>query len=578
MDLGGIPDGNDVSGDDGVTDDVHHDPLNENFEETWSALGEQDARSSAGSDPGMLPPPIPVLPTSLGSIIGQPFEHQGMSQLSVLRADVSSSIISINASREKSELQLSDDNRVRDPSKLRLELEFTASNHMQIALVTSASHDHHKAFYKDDVKSKAILSSKSSPSLYRSCSITSKPSSVIGNGSLFCRICHEGGSSEQFISPCCCRGSLSRVHKTCLERWLAESDSSHCELCGYKYRTKRVPKYGLMSSIFAWLTSNSTSRERRNLLIDILALLIISPIIGLSTILALQLADSLFILESMEKMEQTEIRVLPRRGIEPDFSNKSHTTLEVVGTMISRLGQMGIISMVITMDMAYISWVAMRLQAHVTKWYTWYRRNCKVTLIGYPDQKNSHAGLNVLAIRSLETPDAPEAADTESRNTPNDQQSLIKSKIQGRQMTPIEYGVFRAIVVWFTLKRSRDDRIEMALDILKLSAALAVLFVINYQTLELLGSIQRLDMSLQDFVDPFIEPELNWNDLAEVGNKILKMLSLAVATPITLDYIATKMHNLDFYISPQLQFGHLILKRSVYCVYRHVEVKIAQAK
>lgn len=61
------------------------------------------------------------------------------------------------------------------------------------------------------------------------------------------------------------------------------------------------------------------------------------------------------------------------------------------------------------------------------------------------------------------------------------------------------------------LKRSRNDRIEIVLDMLKLSAALAVLFVINYQTLALLGTIQRLDMSLQDFVDPFFEEELNWN-------------------------------------------------------------------
>ncbi|XP_014274897.1 uncharacterized protein [Halyomorpha halys] len=371
MDLGGRPEGNDISGDDSVVNNgIHHDRLNENLEETWSALGEQDERSGTDSDPGMLPPPIPQLATSVGSIIGQPINQQRMSDLSILRADESSSLFTINTSRAKSEPQFSEDTRTS--SQIHLALEFTPSSHIQVGLVTSTSHEYYQttSYKKDDVKSKVTLSSKSSPSLYHTCSNASKPSAGIGSGSLFCRICHEGGSNDQFISPCCCRGSLSRVHKTCLERWLAESDSSHCELCGYKYRTKRVPKYGLMTSIFAWLTSNSTSRERRNLLIDLLALLIISPIIGLSTILALQLADSLFILDSMDKIEQTEIRVLPRaRGVEPDSSNK-----------------MGIISMVITMDMAYISWVAMRLQSHVTKWYTWYRRNCKVTLIGYPDQ------------------------------------------------------------------------------------------------------------------------------------------------------------------------------------------------
>ncbi|KAF6201989.1 hypothetical protein GE061_004385 [Apolygus lucorum] len=60
--------------------------------------------------------------------------------------------------------------------------------------------------------------------------------------SVFCRICHEIGSTDIFISPCNCKGSLSLVHKHCLERWLAESNTSLCELCGYEYNTKRLPK------------------------------------------------------------------------------------------------------------------------------------------------------------------------------------------------------------------------------------------------------------------------------------------------------------------------------------------------
>ncbi|XP_014274861.1 E3 ubiquitin-protein ligase MARCHF4 [Halyomorpha halys] len=113
----------------------------------------------------------------------------------------------------------------------------------------------------------------------------------------------------------------------------------------------------------------------------------------------------------------------------------------------------------------------------------------------------------------------------------------------------LKYGLFKAILVWLKLKRSREDKIAIVMDIFKLSAALAMLFVINYQTMTLLGRIQRLDMSLQDFVNPFLEQDQNWSDLADVGNTIFKLFTLAVATPMTLDYIGNKMHNLDIHIS-----------------------------
>lgn len=63
MDLGSIPEGNETSGDNNVdNDDVHHDPLNEYLEETWSALGEQDTRSSTESDPVSTPLNYNILP------------------------------------------------------------------------------------------------------------------------------------------------------------------------------------------------------------------------------------------------------------------------------------------------------------------------------------------------------------------------------------------------------------------------------------------------------------------------------------------------------------------------------------
>lgn len=72
-----------------------------------------------------------------------------------------------------------------------------------------------------------------------------------------CRICHcnpetlpELGS---LLSLCNCRGTVALVHMTCLERWLAESDSSSCELCRFQYNVERIPKHGPLESILIWI-------------------------------------------------------------------------------------------------------------------------------------------------------------------------------------------------------------------------------------------------------------------------------------------------------------------------------------
>ena len=43
-----------------------------------------------------------------------------------------------------------------------------------------------------------------------------------------CRICYEDGD---LISPCACAGTMAHVHKECLEKWIAVSQRSTCELC-----------------------------------------------------------------------------------------------------------------------------------------------------------------------------------------------------------------------------------------------------------------------------------------------------------------------------------------------------------
>lgn len=59
-----------------------------------------------------------------------------------------------------------------------------------------------------------------------------------------CRICLQPDLDKlnRCITPCFCRGSISKVHKICLETWLAQADSNDCEICKFKYKTKRITK------------------------------------------------------------------------------------------------------------------------------------------------------------------------------------------------------------------------------------------------------------------------------------------------------------------------------------------------
>lgn len=79
-----------------------------------------------------------------------------------------------------------------------------------------------------------------------------------------CRICHGGdGLSPELgplISACSCRGTVGRVHVKCLERWLTESGKSRCELCGTRYATRRVHRYGVPRALVMWILSQNAKQ------------------------------------------------------------------------------------------------------------------------------------------------------------------------------------------------------------------------------------------------------------------------------------------------------------------------------
>ncbi|KFO86048.1 E3 ubiquitin-protein ligase MARCH3, partial [Buceros rhinoceros silvestris] len=57
-----------------------------------------------------------------------------------------------------------------------------------------------------------------------------------------CRICHEGSSQEDLLSPCECTGTLGTIHRSCLEHWLSSSNTSYCELCHFRFAVESKPR------------------------------------------------------------------------------------------------------------------------------------------------------------------------------------------------------------------------------------------------------------------------------------------------------------------------------------------------
>ncbi|XP_029347924.1 E3 ubiquitin-protein ligase MARCH2-like isoform X1 [Acyrthosiphon pisum] len=120
--------------------------------------------------------------------------------------------------------------------------------------------------------------------------------SEIPTASSVCRICLQSDFDEtnKCISPCFCRGSMSKVHRTCLEKWLLQASSSICEICTFEYKTRRVAKYSLLGSIKAWFFSSETKDEVREFFYDGCVLLIMLPFIAIFSYAGFSLTEHIF--------------------------------------------------------------------------------------------------------------------------------------------------------------------------------------------------------------------------------------------------------------------------------------------
>lgn len=157
--------------------------------------------------------------------------------------------------------------------------------------------------------------------------------------SSMCRICHEEGAQEELLSPCECSGSLSSVHRSCLERWLSASGTSFCELCQFQFTVQRRPR-----SLCEWLQSQSLHQEKRTLCGDLVCFLLITPLASVSGWLCL-------------------------RGATDHFHSSS------------RMEAVGLIALTVALFTIYLFWTLVSLRYHCRLYNEWKMSNQRVIIL-----------------------------------------------------------------------------------------------------------------------------------------------------------------------------------------------------
>uniref|UniRef100_A0A2A4IXU3 RING-CH-type domain-containing protein n=1 Tax=Heliothis virescens TaxID=7102 RepID=A0A2A4IXU3_HELVI len=161
-----------------------------------------------------------------------------------------------------------------------------------------------------------------------------------------CRICHSGEALSpelgRLISACSCRGTVGRVHVKCLERWLTESGKSRCELCGTRYVTRRVHRYGVPRALVMWVLSQNA----KQLMVDSLGIMLMSPL----AVLAAWLSG---------------------RTLAGLMTQESHVTpWPLASTFV--LACMTLV--------CYYCWIVSAATRHALGWWIWYRSQYEVRL------------------------------------------------------------------------------------------------------------------------------------------------------------------------------------------------------
>lgn len=96
-----------------------------------------------------------------------------------------------------------------------------------------------------------------------------------------CRLCFGTAYDDtDLIEPCSCKGTMAKVHRNCLEKWLTRSGSTKCDLCLFELKCVEKLRYGLFESIGIWYRR----RQHRTLLLHDLSIFFTISVIALPVI------------------------------------------------------------------------------------------------------------------------------------------------------------------------------------------------------------------------------------------------------------------------------------------------------
>lgn len=162
-----------------------------------------------------------------------------------------------------------------------------------------------------------------------------------------CRICYGTAFDDgDLIEPCLCKGTIAKVHRKCLEKWLNRRGSTKCEMCRFKLQCCQRLRYGLFESIGVWFRCH----PHRQLLLQDLSVAFAINIIALSMII--MLLRNIFILFTIESF----IDGLPR------------LYFVLLGLTLS------------TWIGIYIVLCSIILSAQVRPWYRWWKSQKQIQL------------------------------------------------------------------------------------------------------------------------------------------------------------------------------------------------------
>ncbi|KAJ8985299.1 hypothetical protein NQ317_007086 [Molorchus minor] len=179
-------------------------------------------------------------------------------------------------------------------------------------------------------------------------SVTNAPGTKMSIISVVCRICYDNEKQEELINPCHCKGTVAFVHRSCLETWLGESNTTTCELCHQVFRTERTPKYSSGDSIWRWCWSSP--RGTHGVRSDIVACTVITPLAIVITYVCL-------------------------------FSSEYYNQKKFTSIPAARWTSVSLLLMIGIMLIGYYMWVYSVIRMHARMWYNWWQRTCDVHYI-----------------------------------------------------------------------------------------------------------------------------------------------------------------------------------------------------